>query len=330
MNPSIRLIASLVVLIPLLAACGQTTPPPSGTQLVSGTLSALSSNRSSLTVSGKTIALSASTAFKVNGQAVKLGILSVGQTVRVTASGSSATEVEVELELKGKIESIDAPNNSLVVASKTVKVDASTRIDLESDDDTASSTPHTIADLKVGDFVEVSGATDTSGAVQATKIEVKGAKELDDDGEDNDTELKGTVSGFTAGGTSFTLGTITVNCTGSCVLPTGLKNGDFVEVEGALSGTTLTARKVKLEDEHGDDDHVDPPAGSSVTLEGRAKDLSTGAKTFQLEGFTVDYASATMTGNALNDHSRVKVEGTVDASNRKLVHASSVNVVGYY
>jgi hypothetical protein len=304
-----------------LASCGQ-TPIAGGTQVLSGTITSLSADRSSLTVAGKTLTRSASSNITVNGKSAKPSALSVGQKVKVNASGSTATDVDVEVELKGKIESINATAGTFTVAGKTVTVDANTRIDLAGDDDTASSTTHTIKDLAVNDFVEVSGSTDASGNVLASKIEVKSATELNDDGEDNDTELKGTVSGFTAGTTTFTLNDVTVNCTSPCVLPTTLKNGDFVEAEGTLSGKVLTAKKVKLEDD-GEDDRA--PAGSTVNLEDDIKSLDVTAKTFKIEGYTVDYATATVTGTLANDVD-VKVEGAVDSSNIKLVHATTVTV----
>ncbi len=315
-------VAALTILsLVTLAACGQ-TPIAGGTQVLSGTITSLSADRSSLTVAGKTLTRPASSNVTVNGASAKASALSVGQKVKVNASGSTVTDVNVEVELKGKIESIDASAGTITVAGKTVTVDANTRIDLSGDDDTAASTKHTIADLTINDFVEVSGSSDASGNVLATKIEVKSATELNEDGEDNDTELKGTVSGFTAGTTTFMLKDVTVNCVSPCVLPATLKDGDMVEAEGTLAAKVLTAKRVKLENE-GEDDHA--PAGSSVNLEDDIKALDATAKTFKIEGYTVDYATATVTGTLANDVD-VKVEGAVDSSNLKLVHATTVTV----
>lgn len=303
-----------------MSSCSQ-TPVTGGTQIVSGAITSLSADRSRLTVAGKSLTRSASSPVTVNGKTARPTALSVGQKVRVSASGSNATEVDVEVELKGQITNIDATAGTLLVAGKTVTIDANTRIDLSGDDDTAASSTHTINDLKVNDFVEVSGSSDASGNVLATKIEVKSNTELNDDGEDSNTDLKGTVSGFTAGTTSFTLNDITVNCTGSCALPAGLKNGDFVEVEGTLAGKVMTATKVKLED--GNDDNA--PAGSTVSLQDDIKSLDATAKTFKIEGFTVDYATATVTGTLAND-AEVQVEGAMDATDTRLVHATTVTV----
>jgi Domain of unknown function (DUF5666) len=316
-----------------VAGCNQVTiNPPLATQTVAGKISAMSSDRSSITVAGQNIKLvsiapasqsNVQTRFywkghvKVNDSSASVNALSVGQSVSVTTSGIETSEVQVKLEVKGAISSIGT--NSLVVAGKTVMVDSSTRFDLSGDDDHASSSVHSLADLKAGDFVEVTGSTDaTTGNVLASKIEVKTAGELSEDGEDNDSEIKGTVAGLSTD--TFTLGTVTVHCVSPCTLPTGLKNGDMVEAEGLLTGSNLEAKKVKLEDDL--EDH--PAAGSSIVLSDDVNHLT--ATSFDLGRYSVDYATATVTGTLANK-AVVKVEGKVDASNTKLIHATSVTVL---
>ena len=320
-----------------LSSCNQTPATINPTQTIAGKISAMSADRSSITVAGQSLKLvslapaSSGTAqsraywkghVKVNGSSASVNALSVGQSVTVKASDDGeASEVVVNLEVKGSISSIASDGKSLNVAGKTVLVDANTRFDLAGDDDSAASTPHTLADLKAGDFVEVTGSTDAAtGNVLASKIEVKNANELGEDGEDNDSELKGTVAGLSTD--TFSLGTITVHCVSPCTLPTGLKNGDMVEAEGTLTGSNLEAKKVKLEDEI--EDH--PAAGSSIMLSDDLNHLNASAKTFDLGRYSVDYANATVTGT-LADKAVVKVEGKVDATNTKLVHATSVTVL---
>ena len=320
-----------------LSSCNQTPATINPTQTIAGKISAMSADRSSITVAGQSLKLvslapaSSGTAqsraywkghVKVNGSSASVNALSVGQSVTVKASDDGeASEVIVNLEVKGSISSIASDGKSLNVAGKTVLVDANTRFDLAGDDDSASSTPHTLANLKAGDFVEVTGSTDAAtGNVLASKIEVKNASELGEDGEDNDSELKGTVAGLSTD--TFSLGTITVHCVAPCTLPTGLKNGDMVEAEGTLTGSNLEAKKVKLEDEI--EDH--PAAGSSIMLSDDLNHLNASAKTFDLGRYSVDYANATVTGT-LADKAVVKVEGKVDATNTKLVHATSVTVL---
>ena len=318
-----------------VVGCNQTQTlinPALATQTVAGKIGAMSTDRSSITVAGQNIKLvsiapaaqsTVQTRFywkgrvKVNGSSASVSALSVGQSVSVTTIGDEASEVAVKLEVKGAISSIGT--NSLVVASKTVMVDSSTRIDLATDNDDASSSVHTLADLKAGDFVEITGTTDAAtGNVIASKIEVKSAVELSEDGEDNDSEIKGSVAGLSTD--TFTLGAITVHCVSPCSLPTGLKNGATVQAEGTLTGSNLEAKKVKLEDELGEH----PAAGSSIVLSDDVNHLS--ATRFDLGRYSVDYATATLTGTLANK-AVVKVEGKIDASNTKLIHATTVTVL---
>jgi hypothetical protein len=331
MNSS-RLISLLVssALAISLSACN-TTPAATGAQLVSGPITALSA--SSLTVSGKTFSLNSAAAksrskaptnVSINGDAAKPGALSVGQHVTVKADGTDATDIDIDLELKGTITTVDVAGGTIDIAGQIVIVSSLTRIDLGDDEDTAPSTLHTISDLKAGDFVEVTGTTDpATGNITASKIEVKTDKEIGEDGDDKDSETKGTVSGLTA--TSFMLGTVTVNCAAPCALPTGLKDGDTVEVEGAfdVTGLILTATKVKLEK---DESHKHPLPGSSVILERKIKQLDEITKTFKLCYLTVDYSNAVVTGT-LTKKAKVKVEGVVDATDATLVHATTVTVL---
>jgi hypothetical protein len=315
-----------------LSACNTSPTPNNSAQLVSGPITALSA--SSLTVSGKTFSLNSAAAksrskaptnVSINGDAAKPGALSVGQQVTVKADGSDATDVDIDLELKGTITSVDVAGGTIDIAGQIVIVSSLTRIDLGDDDDAAASTTHTISDLKAGDFVEVTGTTDpVTGNITASKIEVKTDKEIGEDGDHKDNHIKGTVSGLVAGATSFTLGTITVNCVAPCTLPTGLKDGDTVHVKGMLdaTGLILTASKVKIDGEF----HKHPLPGSSVVLDRKIAQLDEATKTFKLCYLTVDYSAATVTG-ILSAKARVKVEGVVDATDATLVHATTVTVL---
>ena len=335
-------------------SCNQTPATTNNAQLVSGSITALSA--SSLSVGGKTFSLNGAAAksrsktetkVSINGEAAKPGALSVGEHVTVKADGTDATEVDVDLELKGAIKSVTvtppvapatvATDGTVLVDSTTVIVSSATRVDLKDDDDTAPSTPHTIADLAllpVGTFVEVTGTTDpVTGNVTASKIEVKGDKEIGDDGDHKQNETKGTVSGLVAGATTFKLGTITVNCVAPvCTLPEGLKDGDMVEIKGSLdaTGLILTATKIHIEG----NEHPQPVPGSSIVLDRKIAKLDETLKTFKLCDFTVDYSTAIVTliapATKLNAKDHVKVEGTVDATNVRLVHATTVTVLPPY
>jgi Domain of unknown function (DUF5666) len=325
----ISLIPAVSLLGALLAGCN-VAPTATNARVVSGTVMALSLDRSSVTVQGQNLSLSGASV-TVNGRSVTAKALSVGQRVRLSADGNKVTEVDVSLELKGVVGAVDTTAMTITVAGITVKYSATTRFDVGGEnDDSAATSSATIDSVKPGMFVEVTGTTDTAtGSIVATKIEVKTPGELGEDGQDNEHELKGTVKNLS--GTSFQLGEATVKCDAPCTLPMGLKNGDLVEAEGVFDAATktLTAKKVKLEDgEHGGENENEHPVtpGSSVILQDDLHMLDAGAKTFKLEGFVVDYSAATVTGT-LKERADVKVEGVVDMTNTKLVKASAVTVI---
>ena len=264
-------IASLV--LPFLAACGQPVTGPSS-NLISGAITAMTSDYSSITVTGaagtqtfKLGGLSATSLsiksdapgapasgkkakkFKVNGKDATAKALSVGQKVKIKVEDGEASEVEVDLEVRGAVTAIDTAAGTIVVAGRTVKLPTGARVDLDGDDDSApkGKGKEALTNLKIGDFVEVTGTTDTNGDVVASKVEVKGAKELSEDHEDNHNEFRGKVSGFVAGASTFKLRNVTVTCVAPCVIPETIKDGVVAEVEGMFTTEkALNASSVKL------------------------------------------------------------------------------------
>ncbi len=284
-------IAALV--LPFLAACGQPVAGPSSS-VISGAITAMTSDYSSITVLGATGSqtfklggLSAASLsiksdapgasasgkkakkFKVNGKDATAKALSVGQKVKIKVEDGEASEIDVDLEVRGAVTAIDTVAGTIVVAGRTVKLPTGARVDLDGDDDTAEEGKgkEALANLKVGDFVEVTGVTDANGDIVASKVEVKGQKELEDDHEDNHNEFRGKVSGFLAGATTFQLRNITVTCVAPCVIPETIKDGVVAHVEGKFTAEkALNASSVKLlegksaEDQHdGPDDDGDKP-----------------------------------------------------------------------
>lgn len=325
----------------LLAACGGATAPlnvSAQSQTLSGPISSLSLDRSTLTVAGTTVALSGvgaaslstsslratanGTAIKKNGKASSAHALSIGQNVTIQETGGVATEVDVNVELRGAVVSVGA--SSLMVAGQTVNVDAHTRFGLASDEDTAPTTAHTIADVAAGEFVEITGQRDASGTLLASNIEVKSPEEIQADGEDENSEVKGTLSALDASAHTFTVNGTAVSYDPATVRGT-LADGVEVNVEGSFdaSTSTLVARKVEVESKQ--DKRGGVQAGALVTLEARVTSLDAASKTFVVHGLTVDYAKATLTGQ-LAVNAEVKVRGTVDASSTSLLHATAVTV----
>ena len=182
--------------------------------------------------------------------------LQSGQTLTVTVhvSGSSASMVdehegEGEVELKGKVDSVGT--DSLVVAGRTVHVDASTRL-LDS-----KGVPIPLSGFKQGDFAEVEGTSQSDGSVLATKVKLEDAE--DDEGEEQEIEFTGTISSLsplviagrtvkTDGNTKF-LGHEHQKLSSAEVL----KVNNKVEVDGLKQAdNSVLAKKIQLDE--GDDD----------------------------------------------------------------------------
>jgi hypothetical protein len=101
----------------------------------------------------------------------------------------------------------------------------------------------TCAALANGNLVEVEGQKQTDRSIIATKVELQSGPN----------EVEGLVSGLTGTAAcpvlTFTIGTTTVTTSGttqfSGVTCAALVNGMRVEVEGALSGSTLAAASLE-------------------------------------------------------------------------------------
>ena len=145
------------------------------------------------------------------------------------------------VELEGLIASINLGGRTLVVNGTTVSVPATATI-------RHGDTTFSLADLRVGQRVHVTGTTSGSTIVASeVKLQDENPKPPDDD----EAEAEGTVSGL--GGTcpalTFTVHSTRVSTNASTQFLKGtcgqLKNGTKVEVEGArLSDGSITAAKV--------------------------------------------------------------------------------------
>ena len=153
-----------------------------------GAIQSIDLATSSLVVAGKKVVVNAST--RILGQhdaPLTLKDLKVGQTVEVEGTAQAdqsilARKVKLEddndddheAEFTGAIQSINAGAGSLVVAGRSVSTNAQTRILGDHDQKL------TLADLKVGQKVEVEGVAQGSG-VLARKIKLDDGHDGDDD-----------------------------------------------------------------------------------------------------------------------------------------------------
>jgi hypothetical protein len=154
-------------------------------------------------------------------------------------------------ELEGKIEKISV--DSITVGGTVVKVDSHTTIRSEAG-------PIALADLKVGDQVQVKAQRNADGTLLAIDIKVE-----NEDGEQDTEEVQGVVTEVTP--TSMTVKTeeghsVTVAITADTVVKKGdqtaavadIKVGQKVEIKATRNPDgTFTATSIKIDDGEGDD-----------------------------------------------------------------------------
>lgn len=314
---------SLIALAALaLSACGGggstdsiTTPTVSKTAagVVGGQPGALTFGGQALVVTGSVTQ---------NGKAATVNDVQPGDVMTATVVSSTAKSagtltvngVDIQFEAKGALSNVDVAAGTLQLFSQQVSVDALTRIYEENVDD--SYTSLTLADLSVGDFVEVSGQRQSDGRILATRIERK-LVQAGDSGY-SESELRGDIESLNTTARTFQIGTQLVDYSSATVQGT-LANGVRVEVEGNLVGTTIIARKVELEDESSGE------LNGEGELEGPATELNTATKRFNLLGYAVDFSTATVQGTLI-EGARVEVEGRFDATDANLLRATKVEV----
>ncbi|HJW73448.1 MAG TPA: DUF5666 domain-containing protein [Geothrix sp.] len=273
--------------------------------MVSGTSGALAFNQQPLQTSGATVT--------TNGAPTTVARIQPGVVIQATATrttqGLQLVTADLDQALEGAIVSIDLAGSRFVVLGKTVLVDALTQIVQEGTG--AAPLSLTLADLKVGDYVEVYGSQSADGSVQATRVELGAA------GPDNLDEFHGMVSALDTSAMTFQAGGFLVSY-GSATVQGTLANGLKVEIRGTASGTAFAAAWVKVETEVNDE-------GSELELSGPISGLDTTARTFLLMSYTVDYSTAKVEGT-LAEGAQVEVEGLAGPSGTMTLAAREVTV----
>lgn len=171
--------------------------------------------------------------------------------------------------------------------------------------------------LAVDDVVEVSGFVGQGDRLRATRIERKsrfrpGVTEV---------ELRGRVRNL--GATSFTIGSLTVdfsNADFDNIDGDVLEEGMFVEVDGTLSGDTISATDIDQEDGAGSGERF--AEGDDVRLQGSVTRYVSNSD-FRVNGVQVNASDATFTPADLTliDGAVVQINGTWDGS---VLNADSV------
>ncbi|MEQ8822090.1 MAG: DUF5666 domain-containing protein [Sumerlaeia bacterium] len=212
-----------------------------------------------------------------------------------------------EIEVRGRISDIDLTNGALVLNGEIpVLVDENTVIRGED-----RATTLTLADLSVGQFVEVEGivlhpdpgkgeaSLPPMPAILALEIKVEGPLGLE-------FEIEGPIAAINP---AFETTSVEIVIRDRSILVTpntrifgdngtpltiaDLAVGQFVEVEGRVVGEDWIARKVKLEDEDGDDrcgptiefsGPIEQVANSQMVVAGTAVDLTSETEFSDREG----------------------------------------------
>jgi len=253
----------------------------------------------------------ASATIRKNGMTVDQSQLAVGEVARIKGSKDDADntgvadEVDVDEAVIGAIDKIDTTGGTVTVLAQIVKINAGTSFSKDIQ-------PADITGLTTGDFIHVSGMTDSSGDIVATRIEKGSAS--------SPLQVVGTVAGLNAGSHTFMINALTVdyssaNLTG--FMSGAPSNGDVVEAQGTTYDMTtqkLTATHVQREmtdqEEAGDD--RDMEREGLITRFASATDFDVGGKPVTTTTST-EYRNGTAADLALNV--KVEVEGMLNSSN---------------
>lgn len=219
-----------------------------------------------------------------------------GSALSTDASGTStsrASRIAFRSELLGRVDSVNAAGNALVVLGQTIDINAATVFD-------DSSLSGGLASLAVGDVVEVYALFDAAtGHYAATRIERKGAV--------FSYRLRGVVSQLDPVAKVFNIGSERISYAGLAgPAPAALANGNFLRVRvqtAKVAGLWLVASLA--------DGGQRPDDSDSVRLEGLISTIVSPTQ-FSVNGVPVNASGINPpTGLALGV--RVEVEGTASA-----------------
>lgn len=162
--------------------------------------------------------------------------------------------------------------------------------------------------LADGQHVRVRGRLEADGSLQAESVTLRDGRN------EAEAELKGTLIGLDAATRRFTVRGVAVDAGAARIegCPNGaLAEGQFVEVEGALSATGVIAREVHCEDE---------PTGGTIGRKGAAGNVDLASSRFVLTPDAGAPVTVRWTGVTFFEHvtpqtlagARVEVEGVLE------------------
>jgi hypothetical protein len=243
----------------------------------------------------------------MDGETSMASQLRVGQYVEVKghAHGGAhhADVIRYHNVLEGPISSIDTVASSFVAMGQTVRVTLNTSLGTEIQ-------PASIEGLSVGDVVEVSGVVPATGAIDATRVDIK------PDG--GPYEVTGYASNVVEDTHHFNINALMVDYSSADMgdFATGdPSEGDLVLVKGFTFDPdgTIAATRVELRS----DDWLMPGPGDLVEVDGIIFDFGS-PSAFKVGGWAVTTTPSTTyehgtAANLANDV-MVKVKGTADVN----------------
>jgi len=292
--------ASLGIATAMLGACGGGDQVASGGIVGTGisissvgTISAIGS----VTVNGVRFTTTKA-AVSINGAPAAETALKVGMVVTVQGQvfpdgTATANSVDARTEVKGIVTGVDSAARAFTVLGQVLRTDQLTVF--------SGGTFDTL----LNQYVEVSGFRGAPGDLLATRVEISptiapGAP----------LEVTGTVVAFDPAGKTFAIGTQVVDFSqvGAAFLPSGLANGNTVDVRGAMvgAGGRLVASDVRLVSTV-----VPGSENSKVEIEGVVTEFASLAS-FRVNGQSIDGRGATLAGGTaamLGNGAKVEVEG---------------------
>lgn len=239
-----------------------------------------------------------------NNPAATESDLKVGMVVSLAASSSDngdpeATAIRYEEHLQGPISFIDTEAEVIEVLGQQVVYNDLTEFDEVE-----------LADLTVGDTIEVSGYINEDGEFYATRIELEN--------DEDELKLKGDVSELDTTAQTFTINELTIDYSGAefdDMSADELEDGLYVKVEGTeFDAETLTLIATDVENK--DNDAEDFDDADEIKISGIVSNYDETAGTFEVNqySFTVNGDTEFEDGSAdrLTNGVRVKVEAEYD------------------
>lgn len=244
--------------------------------------------------------------FTIDGNPGSQSDLNVGDVVVVTATvdsagNATATSVIFDDVVEGAISSIDSAAETLTVLGQLVRIGPETSFD--------DSVPQgSLAGLRVGDVIEVTGFRNAVGEIEATRIELEGPG--------GDSEVTGIVTNLDTAASTFMIAGLTVDYSGAQLedFPAGgIADGDLVEAKGTEApGGVLQATSVEFKDDDFDNDDGDElEVEGFITRFASATDFDVGTVSVTTNGATV-FEGGSAADLGLNI--KVEVEGEFDAN----------------